>query len=234
MSPDLHDNTWMRCGISLLVGCRGVESHLLRRVRPQPARVLASASSRMAGRRLKLINNRTLVIAGLEAAMDTLSPQEAVEWLERKVYPAVRDFQDNVADGGGEAALIFWFADANGFHHAADNTTIGTVPGAPPAIDSIGPLHLEWGGVQRAKNRHVELRIRSNVGRAISSKNFVRSEQTSERARPTISNGGNLASFKPGERVRHADLGEGVVIAARGRLHQGLFPQRRAAVQSRD
>ena len=28
------------------------------------------------------------------------------------------------------------------------------------------------------------------------------------------SNGGSLVSFKPGERVRHADLGEGVVIAA--------------------
>ena len=72
---------------------------------------------------LKLIKNRTLVIAGLEAAMDTLSPQEAVEWLEQKVYPAMRDFQDNVADGGGEAALILWFADAKRiWHHAADNT----------------------------------------------------------------------------------------------------------------
>ena len=72
---------------------------------------------------LKLINNRTLVVAGLEAAMDTLNPQEAVEWLEQKVYPAVRDFQDNVADGGAEAALILWFADAKRiWHHAADNT----------------------------------------------------------------------------------------------------------------
>jgi hypothetical protein len=55
--------------------------------------------------------------------MDTLNPQEAVEWLEQKVYPAVRDYQDNVADGGGEAALIFWFADAKRvWHRAADST----------------------------------------------------------------------------------------------------------------
>lgn len=72
---------------------------------------------------LKLIKDRTLVIAGLEAAMDTLNPQDAVEWLEQKVYPVVRDFQDNVADGGGEAALILWFADEKRiWNHAADNT----------------------------------------------------------------------------------------------------------------
>jgi superfamily II DNA or RNA helicase len=35
-----------------------------------------------------------------------------------------------------------------------------------------------------------------------------------ETATTFISNEGRLASFKPGERVRHADLGEGVVIAA--------------------
>src|SRR6202158_5269910 len=33
-------------------------------------------------------------------------------------------------------------------------------------------------------------------------------------ASPPGSNDGSLAGFKPGERVRHADLGEGVVIAA--------------------
>jgi hypothetical protein len=72
---------------------------------------------------LRLVNSRTLVIGGLEAAMDTLNPQEAVEWLEQTVYAAVRDFQDNVADGGGEAALIFWFADGRRiWHRASDNT----------------------------------------------------------------------------------------------------------------
>ena len=55
--------------------------------------------------------------------MDTLHPDEAVEWLEKNVYPAVLDFQENVADGGGEAALILWFADRNRmFHKASDNT----------------------------------------------------------------------------------------------------------------
>ena len=45
------------------------------------------------------------------------------------------------------------------------------------------------------------------------------------------SNGGSLVSFKPGERVRHADLGEGVVIAApvEGFI-KVFFPERRAAI----
>ena len=39
--------------------------------------------------------------------------------------------------------------------------------------------------------------------------------ETKMNASATIgSNGGNLAVFKPGERVRHTDFGEGVVIAA--------------------
>src|ERR1035441_5278817 len=85
MSPDLHDKTWMACGISMLWDAEALNE-----------------------------------ICSPEAVR---SSQEAVEWLEKKVYQVVRDYQDNVADGGGEAALIFWFADAKRiWHRAADNT----------------------------------------------------------------------------------------------------------------
>jgi len=123
MSPDLRDNTWMTHGISLLWDAEALNQICS----PESVRSLREfLCLHQAGwpeEGLKLINNRTLVIAGLEAAMDTLNPQEAVEWLEQKVYRAVRDFQDNVADGGGEAALVFWFADAKRiWHHAGDST----------------------------------------------------------------------------------------------------------------
>lgn len=123
MSPDLVDKTWMSCGISVLWDPEALNAICP----PSSVRSLREfmrlRQSSWPEDALNLINNRTLVIAGLEAAMDTLSPQEAVEWLEQNVYPAIRDFQDNVADGGGEAALIFWFADANRiWHRAADNT----------------------------------------------------------------------------------------------------------------
>jgi hypothetical protein len=123
MNLDLHDNTWMRCGTSLLW-----DAQALNRVcSPEAVRSLREfLRLHQAGwpeETLKLIQNRTLVVAGLEAAMDTLHPDEAVEWLEKTVYPAVLDFQENVADGGGEAALIFWLADRNRvFPKASDNT----------------------------------------------------------------------------------------------------------------
>lgn len=123
MNPDLHDNTWMRCGTSLLW-----DAQALNRVcSPEAVRSLRELLRlHQAGwpeDTLKLIQNRTFVVAGLEAAMDTLHPDEAVEWLENVVYPAISGFQRDVADGGGEAALLFWLADRTRvFHKASENT----------------------------------------------------------------------------------------------------------------
>jgi hypothetical protein len=123
MSPDLLDKTWMSCGISLLWDAEALNEIITPEYVRSLREFLRLHQAGWPDDALKLINNRVLVIAGLEAAMDTLNPQEAVDWLEQNIYPAVRDFQDNVADGGGEAALIFWFADANRiWHRAADNT----------------------------------------------------------------------------------------------------------------
>jgi hypothetical protein len=123
MSPDTQDKSWMDCGISLLW-----DASALNEICPADSvrslrEFLRLHQAGWPEATLALVNGRTIVVAGLEAAMDTLDPQDAVEWLEQKVYPAVRDFQDNVADGGGEAALIFWLADAKRiWHRAADNT----------------------------------------------------------------------------------------------------------------
>ena len=123
MNPDLYDNTWMRCGTSLLW-----DAQALNRVcSPDAVRSLRMfLRLHQAGwpeDMLKLTQNRTFVVAGLEAAMDTLHPDEAVEWLVQTVYPAVLDYQEIVADGGGEAALIFWLADRTRiFHKASENS----------------------------------------------------------------------------------------------------------------
>jgi hypothetical protein len=123
MSPELGDNTWMHSGVSVLWDAESLNELC-------PARSVRSLREFLRLHKacwpeddLRLLNKRALIVAGLEAAMDTLPPDDAVEWLEQKIYPAIRDFQDNVADGGGEAALIFWLADAKRFwHRAADNT----------------------------------------------------------------------------------------------------------------
>ena len=123
MNSDLRDTTWMQSGISILWDADALNelcpADSVRSLRE----LLRLYEAGWPEEGLNLIGKRTLVIAGLEATMDTLSPDEAVEWLEQKVYPAIRSFQDSVADGGGEAALILWFADQRRpAYTAADNT----------------------------------------------------------------------------------------------------------------
>jgi hypothetical protein len=123
MNLNLRDKSWMSSGISLLWDAEALNEICSAEAVRSLRELLRLHRAGWPENELKLIKHRTLVIAGLEAAMDTLNPQDAVEWLEQKVYPAVRDFQDNVADGGGEAALILWFADSKRvWHNAADNT----------------------------------------------------------------------------------------------------------------
>ena len=123
MNADLHDDTWIRCGTSLLWDAAALNGICPAESVRSLREFLRLHQAGWPEGELALIDNRTLVIAGLEAAMDTLHPDEAVGWFERMVYPAVLDLQENVADGGREAGLILWLADRNRiFHHAAENT----------------------------------------------------------------------------------------------------------------
>jgi len=123
MSPDLRDTTWMHSGVSVLWDADALTKLCTADSVRSLRELLRLYEAGWPEEGLNLVSKRTLVIAGLEAAMDTLTPDDAVEWLEQKVYPAIRSFQDSVADGGGEAALILWFADQRRLAYtAADNT----------------------------------------------------------------------------------------------------------------
>lgn len=157
MNPDLHDNTWISCGTSLLWDAEAL-NHVCS---PEAVRSLREfLRLHQAGwpeETLGLIDNRTLVVAGLEAAMDTLHPDEAIEWLEQKIYPAVLDFQQNVADGGREAALILWLADRNRvFHRASENTYHWHCSG-PYRKQSIPLGRCIWNGAQGSVRRIISL-----------------------------------------------------------------------------
>lgn len=123
MTPDLHDNSWMQVGTSLLWDAAALNSLCAAGSIRSLRELLRLHQSGWPDSELKLINNRTLVVSGLESVMDTLHPEHAEEWLEKTVYPAVLDFQENVADGGREAALILWLAEAKRiWHRPADHT----------------------------------------------------------------------------------------------------------------
>lgn len=47
----------------------------------------------------------TLVVAGLDGALDSLSPDDGQQFLEESIQPAILSFQDKYE---GQAGLIFW------------------------------------------------------------------------------------------------------------------------------
>ena len=112
MQPALtNDDLWVRRGISLLWDadelnkiCKPNQVMSLR----QFCRLDAEGWS---GDDLPLINDRTLIVAGLEACIDALPPSEATDWLEQRIYPAIVGYQREVADGGGHSALVLWIVE---------------------------------------------------------------------------------------------------------------------------
>jgi|SRR5580698_6167396 hypothetical protein len=153
MNPDLHDNTWITCGTSLLWNADALKSvcpiDAVRSLRE----LLRLHEANWPDGSLRLINNRTLVVAGLEAAMDTLHPEAAVEWLEKTVYQAVLDFQENIADGGREAALIFWLADPKRVFHKASEDTYHWHCAGEHSKKSIPIGRCLWNGAEGSARR---------------------------------------------------------------------------------
>ena len=153
MNPDLHDNTWIACGTSLLWDAAALKSicpfDAVRSLRE----LLRLHQAGWPDGQLQLVKGRTLVIAGLEAAMDTLHPDTAVEWLEQTVFPAISDFQRDVADGGREAALIFWLADPKRVFHKASEDTYHWHCAGEHSRKSIPIGRCLWNGAEGSARR---------------------------------------------------------------------------------
>ncbi len=157
MNPDLRDNSWMNGGTSLLW-----DADALNRICPAEAvrslrELLQLHKSGWPEASLKLINGRTLVIAGLDAAMDTYAPEQAVEWLEQTVYPAILDFQEEVADGGREAALIFWIVEGKRVFHKASENTYHWHCAGEHRLESVPIGRCIWNGAQGSVRRIITL-----------------------------------------------------------------------------
>jgi hypothetical protein len=57
-------------------------------------------------------DDRTLVVAGLEGSLDLQAPDDAENWLNDVIKPAILSFQDEYE--GNDAALVFWLPGAQG------------------------------------------------------------------------------------------------------------------------
>jgi hypothetical protein len=100
MTPDLHVNSWMQDGTSLLGDGAALNSLCAAESVRSLRDLLRLHQTGWPAGELKLIKGRTLVVAGLESAMDMLHPERAEEWLEKRCIPRCSIFQENAADGG--------------------------------------------------------------------------------------------------------------------------------------
>lgn len=100
---------------------------------------------------------RTIIVAGLDAAIDSMAPDTATEWMQQTLLTAIREFQSEVAGGGQEAALIFWMVSRKRFEHrrADDSVIWKSAPGYRG--ETIPISHCIWNGAQRDIARIVPL-----------------------------------------------------------------------------
>jgi hypothetical protein len=123
MQPPLFDDIWTRRGISLLWDA----DQLAKVCQPQQVvslrRLFQLQAAGWPESKMALVNDKALVVAGLECCIDSLLPDEASQWLERTVYPAIVSYQREVARGGDQAALVFWFVDHRRLTHQTSDET---------------------------------------------------------------------------------------------------------------
>ncbi len=122
-SPLINDDLWTRRGITLLWDAEELNKLC------QPSQVISLRKFRQlyeAGwpeEQLPLINDVTLIVAGIEACVDALEPEEASEWLEDTIYQAMVSFQSDVASGGTQASLVLWIVDSKRLQYETGDDT---------------------------------------------------------------------------------------------------------------
>ena len=88
-------------------------------------------------------NGSTMVVAGLDACLDLLSPEEADAWLGSELKHAILSFQDAYQ---GDAALVFWLpAGQRRIHVQTASDAVVWRCGAPNGDRQIDFGRLLWG-----------------------------------------------------------------------------------------
>ena len=107
----LLDDIWTRRGISLLWDAEALATVCAPQQVVSLRRFLELHALGWPDTQLPLIDDQSLVLAGLESAIDALSPADSEQWLEEVVYKAVISYQREVAGGGSQAALVLWITE---------------------------------------------------------------------------------------------------------------------------
>lgn len=118
MNPILLDDVWQRKGISVIWD-NPVLAKLVKDNRAISLREFFSYyENSWPDDDMPFINNDLLLVAGLDAALDTLEAQNAEEWVTQEVYKRIYDFQ-NWAEG--QSALVFWMSKQDRWKEHLEN-----------------------------------------------------------------------------------------------------------------
>lgn len=91
---------------------------------------------------------RAIIVAGLDAAIDSMKPEVATEWMQSKLLAAVREFQSAVSYGGMEAALVFWMVNHKRFEYRRADDSVVWKAGLGYRGETIPISHCIWNGAQ--------------------------------------------------------------------------------------
>jgi hypothetical protein len=112
MSAPLNTDTWKRRGISVLwdgdtlAEMKAAEQVISLR------QFVALAAKDWPEDETPLIQDTTLIVAGLDVAADAMLPEDAEKWLKTTVFNMIDDYQ-NLGDGG----LVFWMPEHGRWDH---------------------------------------------------------------------------------------------------------------------
>ena len=118
MNPILLDDVWQRKGISVIWD-NTILAKLVKDNRAISLREFFSYyENGWPDDDMPFINSDLLLVAGLDAALDTLEAQNAEEWVTQEVYKRIYDFQSWAE---GQYALVFWMTKQDRWKEHLEN-----------------------------------------------------------------------------------------------------------------
>jgi len=147
MSSNLLDDVWLRKGTSVLWDNK-ILTGLLKNNRVISLREFFFYYEKgWPEEEMPFINDDLLLVAGLDAAIDTLEASNAEEWVTQEVYKRIYDFQ-NWAQG--EYALVFWMSQKDRWKEHLDTNRYTWLCDGKDRGKEIELGSGLWNGAQRS------------------------------------------------------------------------------------
>lgn len=149
MNAALVDDVWKRRGISVLwdgetLTQLGAASHII-----SLRRFFELYEAGWPEEQIPFINDDAVMVAGLDVVIDSLAPDEAIDWIEQQVYSKIQSFQSSI----DQCALIFWMADKNRWKENAPENSYDWWLGGQYIQQTFPIGRCIWNGAQNGVRR---------------------------------------------------------------------------------